>query len=183
MFYTGNRVNYTQDVWQSITNPCTILHCLGHTDCDDQQSELWLVKDSNDIEWHLNTYELELVAPSSQANPSSKETTSTSEIITTNKNGGKNSKIDGRYDLIPPLALKELAKVYEEGAIKYSEWNWTNINETDHVNHALNHIFQYLDYINPDDRRHKIVTKLEQVEELSHAFCRLSMALELLLRR
>jgi hypothetical protein len=30
-----------------------------------------------------------------------------------------------RYDLIPPHALEELAKVYTQGAEKYGEYNWS----------------------------------------------------------
>ncbi len=31
----------------------------------------------------------------------------------------------GRYDLIPPIALKRLAAHYEKGAAKYNDHNWT----------------------------------------------------------
>ena len=31
----------------------------------------------------------------------------------------------GRYDLITPIALKRLAKHYENGAVKYGDSNWT----------------------------------------------------------
>jgi len=91
------------------------------------------------------------------------------ETITTNARGGQNSDIGVRYDLIPPLAIKELAQVLEEGAKKYFEWNWIRVDINDHINHALNHTFNFL--------------RNSSVEEISHAFCRLGMALELILRK
>jgi len=93
------------------------------------------------------------------------------EEIITNDKGGKNSSIGVRYDLIPALAIKELAKVLSEGAEKYAAWNWLKVEIDDHINHSINHTYNYLG------------TTGNQIEELSHAFCRLGMALELLLRK
>lgn len=30
----------------------------------------------------------------------------------------------GRYDLLPTLALREVAEIFRKGAIKYQAWNW-----------------------------------------------------------
>jgi len=103
------------------------------------------------------------------------------EEIETNSKGGKNSKIGVRYDLIPPLAIKELAKVLEQGSKKYDEWNWLNVDVNQHINHALNHIFESL--VNKSENNTSETIEQNRIEELSHAFCRLGMALELLLRR
>ncbi len=102
------------------------------------------------------------------------------EVIETNSKGGQNSKIEGRYDLVPPMALTEVAKVLEEGANKYDEWNWLNVDIEDHVNHALKHTFNFLTC------NIKLETNLaseSDIEELAHAATRLLMALELLTRK
>ena len=65
------------------------------------------------------------------------------EIITTNDKGGKQSHIPARYDLLPPEAMEAVAEILHEGAQKYSDNNWRNISRRLHINHALNHIFQY----------------------------------------
>ncbi len=50
----------------------------------------------------------------------------------------------GRFDLIPPLALKRLAKHYEAGAIKYGDRNWEKgIPNDSFIDSALRHINEY----------------------------------------
>ena len=50
----------------------------------------------------------------------------------------------GRFDLIPPLALRRLAKHYEKGAIKYGDRNWEKgIPNDSFIDSALRHINQY----------------------------------------
>jgi len=66
------------------------------------------------------------------------------EVIETNANGGKNSKIDTRYDLIPPKVLRLLARVLAEGAEKYAPNNWKLVEPDDHDNHAMRHRTEYL---------------------------------------
>lgn len=52
----------------------------------------------------------------------------------------------GRYDLLPPAAIKRIADVYERGAIKYAERNWEKgIPISRCIDSALRHVFQYLD--------------------------------------
>lgn len=94
----------------------------------------------------------------------------TDEVIT-NKDGGKQSKIHGRFDLIPGTAISEVAAVLDHGAERYGERNWEKISVNDHINHALQHIFamlrgQYNGY----------------GTDLSHATTRLLFALDLYLR-
>ena len=91
------------------------------------------------------------------------------EEIIVEPNGGMQSKIAGRFDLLPPLAIKEIAKVYDEGARKYADNNWKKLDIDSILNHAILHLFDYMQDSNTTD--------------LSHAACRLTMALQLHLER
>jgi len=86
-----------------------------------------------------------------------------SEVIETNSSGGKNSLIKRRFDLIPASVLLILAEVFYEGSIKYTPDNWKKVPAEDHLNHMLNHIFNY-----------KIETK-NRTEHIAHALCRCFM--------
>jgi hypothetical protein len=86
--------------------------------------------------------------------------------ITENESGGQQSTIEGRFDLIPPVAMFELAKIMEYGARRYAPNNWRKIPIDDHVNHALSHLFAYL----AGDR---------QDDHLGHALARMAMAVEM----
>jgi hypothetical protein len=87
------------------------------------------------------------------------------DTVVVNENGAKQSRIDGRFDLIPARALKEVAKVYAEGADKYGEDNWKGLSIDEINNHVYNHLYCYQEEANADD--------------LSHAACRILMALQL----
>lgn len=65
------------------------------------------------------------------------------EVIVNSK-GGKQHKVEGRFDLIPSKALERVAIVLEQGAEKYGENNWQRIDSVDHINHAIAHLFKYL---------------------------------------
>lgn len=80
-----------------------------------------------------------------------------------NEAGGKQSKANYRYDLLDTDAMFALTKTLAEGAVKYGEWNWHDISEDDHLNHALIHIFAHLHGDKQD-------------EHLAHAFCRIMFA-------
>lgn len=84
----------------------------------------------------------------------------------TNEQGGKQSKTKCRFDLLPPAALFRVAEVLNEGAVKYGDNNWRQIEVNDHINHALNHLFAHL-------------ANDETEDHLSHAMCRLLFACEL----
>lgn len=52
----------------------------------------------------------------------------------------------GRYDLIPAEPLKRLAQLYERGAIKYGEHNWTKgIPLARYLDSALRHLINYME--------------------------------------
>jgi hypothetical protein len=85
------------------------------------------------------------------------------EETVSNNQGGKQSKLDYRFDLIDPKAIFALAQVLHEGAQKYEKDNWRKITTEEHLNHALSHIYAHL----AGDK---------QDNHLSHAFTRLMMA-------
>ena len=50
----------------------------------------------------------------------------------------------GRFDLIPPFSLKRLARHYENGAIKYGDWNWSKgMNQSSFMDSAIRHLNDY----------------------------------------
>ncbi len=72
--------------------------------------------------------------------------------------------IAARYDLISPAAIHELAMLRDEGAKKYGEHNHESISVNSHINHAIAHLYNYVEEGNHD--------------ELVHAFCRVMFAIE-----
>jgi len=86
--------------------------------------------------------------------------------VATNSKGGKQSTVQFRCDLLPPLAVLEVAKVLKQGAEKYAINNWKLIDVNDHINHAMIHAFAFLNGDTSDDH-------------LSHAACRMLMALQM----
>lgn len=83
-----------------------------------------------------------------------------------NEQGGKQSKLNYRFDLIDPLTMFALAEVCAYGAEKYGAFNWRRIDIESNLNHALTHIYAFLAGDTQDDH-------------LQHAFCRLHFALSL----
>lgn len=64
--------------------------------------------------------------------------------VVTNEYGGTQSRIDARFDLVPPLSLQAAAEILGAGALKYGENNWQRITTAEHLNHVLNHINLHL---------------------------------------
>jgi len=57
-----------------------------------------------------------------------------------------NDLADLRYDLISPIAMRRLAETYHEGNLKYPPYNWERgLPISDVLNHALQHIYKYLE--------------------------------------
>ncbi|GHT17564.1 hypothetical protein FACS1894189_3690 [Planctomycetales bacterium] len=53
---------------------------------------------------------------------------------------------DTRFDLLPPKALELASRTLAQGAAKYGEHNWQKgMPTTDVLNHAIRHVFQWLD--------------------------------------
>lgn len=86
------------------------------------------------------------------------------EEIVVNEIGGRQSKLDYRFDLIDTKAIFKLANVLHTGEVRYGKDNWRKIDTESHLNHALSHIFAYLAGDTQD-------------QHLSHAMCRLMMSI------
>ena len=86
-----------------------------------------------------------------------------------NCEGGKQSHVPYRMDLVPPEAILEVGKVLSQGAVKYGENNWKLIKTNEHINHAISHLYAYLAGDMSD-------------EHLAHATCRLLFALDIELK-
>lgn len=108
--------------------------------------------------------------------------------IVTNSKGGKGSKIYGKMSEVPPLALLEVAKVMAEGAERYPREadgtpNWHKVGCIENLDHGMEHVANFVRIRNTvrwgDSQDHKDNC---MKTELSHAACRLLMALEQLIR-
>ncbi len=198
-FKVGDRVNCIKYKYACVVNPCWVSElCLSGFYVIDNCNKRWYLR-NEDLEFadqeDIDKDNCSSLPPCYGVGPLEHITKILGETalehrdkffekFVTNEQGGQNSKIEGRYDLLPPFAIKELAKVYEEGAKKYEADNWKKVDVEDHINHALAHVFQYLKYNRRFDMNQaKKYPEEIKIEELSHAFCRLSMALELLLRK
>lgn len=90
------------------------------------------------------------------------------EIVTMNEKGGKQHHTGTRAQALFPNALIELSKLRYQAKFEmgYEDDNYLKIEKEEHIGRALNHIFTYL------------ANKGDAVEELTHASCRVMMALE-----
>lgn len=77
--------------------------------------------------------------------------------------GGKRGRVEERFDLIPPHALRAAAKAMAKGAERYGELNWHGLPISNMLNHAIRHVFLFL----AGDR---------EEDHLAHAACNLLMA-------
>lgn len=58
----------------------------------------------------------------------------------------------GRYDLLPPEAIRRLAQLYERGAAKYGDRNWEKGQPVSRfLDSALRHLFCYLEGESTED--------------------------------
>lgn len=64
----------------------------------------------------------------------------------------------GRYDLLPPLAIRRLAKLYERGAKKYGDHNWRKGQPMSRVlSSLLRHAFQFAEGDGSEDHLAAVV--------------------------
>lgn len=80
-----------------------------------------------------------------------------------NEHGAAQSALHGCPKLIPGEALLRLSAVCAEGAGRYAENNWRRIPFEDHLSHALEHLFLYMNGDRDEDH-------------IGHALCRLAFA-------
>lgn len=83
--------------------------------------------------------------------------------------GARSTEVKPRYDLIPTEALAALARRFGYGAVKHGENNWRNgVNDQefhrDRVNHAIEHIFNYVHGITTYDEERRPTTPAEHLE-------------------
>lgn len=92
----------------------------------------------------------------------------------TNDQGGRQSYQPGAFELLPPIAVTEVAKVLEHGATKYEAWNWTLIPSHMHLRSAMGHLFSFVagDLTEGNDR----------FNHLTHAATRILFAVEMYAR-
>ena len=110
------------------------------------------------------------------------------EEIAVNEKGGMQTRLDTRFDLLPPAATRSVAEVLAYGAKKYATNNWRLIGTNDHINHALTHIFNFLDLTTNgktveaySEQQAIDMVNAEVLEEIGHFACRALMALEVYL--
>ena len=89
--------------------------------------------------------------------------------IETTERGGKHSAIPYRFDLVPPLALMDIAQVLHEGAAKYGVDNWRGIDIDAHLNHLQMHVVAYQAGDATDEHLSHAATRAMFALELSHA--------------
>jgi len=64
-------------------------------------------------------------------------------------------KNKGRFDLLPPAAIRALAIHFEKGAVKYGDRNWEKgLPVARFLDSAMRHIFQFLE--GKDDENHLV---------------------------
>lgn len=90
------------------------------------------------------------------------------EPVVTNERGGKQSDLGARFDLLPALAIQEIAAVLHRGAEKYGENNWHLLSVEEIHNHTLGHAVAF--------------NRTNSLEDLAHTATRAVMALEIALR-
>lgn len=86
------------------------------------------------------------------------------EQVVTLKNGTKVSRLVERYDLLPPNALAEVARVLGEGAEKYGDTNYLGADPHFHLNRMLRHANRWQRFGKREDLTHLATRALMLVE-------------------
>lgn len=102
--------------------------------------------------------------------------------VEVNNLGGRQSLLEESYYLLDPKALREIARVLYLGNKRYGPCNWRAISEYDHINHALAHVVNAMELLGIPHVDEAPAGDRSIVEHLSHAACRLFMALAVYLQ-
>jgi len=71
----------------------------------------------------------------------------------------------GRYDLIPAIPLRRLARHYENGSAKYGDWNWSKgMPVSRFLNSAIRHLFNYAEGDRSEDHLSAAVFNIFSIE-------------------
>ena len=92
----------------------------------------------------------------------------TSDPIVTTTEGGKQSELNLRFDLIDSQAMMRLGAVLDHGEKRYGEENWRLIPVSSHINRAIYHLYKYLEVARGQSR--------DNEDHLGHALCRAMFA-------
>ena len=79
------------------------------------------------------------------------------------------NKGKGRFDLIPPYALKRLAQHYENGAVKYGDRNWEKGQPlARYLDSAIRHAYAYLGGSKDEDHLAAVAWNALAIIETEH---------------
>lgn len=100
---------------------------------------------------------------------------STNAPTEVNDKGGKQSKTDAAYELLPPIALTLVARILLHGYKKYGAWNWRDISSQDSLRHTIGHLMAA---ISQDDTDQLLPDSSPYVNHLAKAATRALFTLE-----
>lgn len=100
------------------------------------------------------------------------------EEIEMNENGGCGTRIDAWWEHVDARALRSIAEVTARGALRYELDNWRAVSVGEHLRHAIDHAYKYL-----EPRQQRTAGGRDDEGELAHFACRAVMALAVFLQR
>ena len=78
------------------------------------------------------------------------------ETIVTNSQGGKQSKIDTAFSLVPHDSLLAVARVMKQGSERYEKDNWRKLSADEIYDHLMEHLVKWHMTGNKEDLEHAI---------------------------
>lgn len=76
--------------------------------------------------------------------------------IVVNKNGGKQSKIDTAFSLVPHDSMLAVAKVMKIGSERYEKDNWRKLSADEIYDHMMEHFVKWYMTGNMEDLEHGV---------------------------
>jgi Domain of unknown function (DUF5664) len=80
--------------------------------------------------------------------------------------GGKHTRVNERWDLLPYPALRDIAECMHHGSIKYGEKNYQKISVAANINHAIRHAFMFIEGDTSEDHLVNAATRMVFALEL-----------------